>query len=138
MKAHRTDGMSLTFALIFLGIAAWWLLAQLLHLALPAVGWFLAVALIVLGALGLLAALRSNRTRPDQAASEEPRAASEESRVPSEAGPTAAGASADPSAIDPARRPGVDPAEPATAELPLPGTDPLPRPVDPDRVDDRP
>jgi len=62
MKPHRTDGVSLTFGLIFLAVAAWWLVAQLVDLALPVVGWFLAVALILLGVLGLVAALRSGRT----------------------------------------------------------------------------
>ncbi|HEY0700793.1 MAG TPA: hypothetical protein VGD43_23675, partial [Micromonospora sp.] len=61
MKAHRTDGVSLSFAVIFLGIAAWWLVAQLLDLALPAVGWFVAGGLILLGVLGLLGALRAGR-----------------------------------------------------------------------------
>lgn len=62
MKAHRTDQVSLVFALIFLAVAGWWLLAQILHLALPAVGWFLAGALILVGALGLFGALRSARS----------------------------------------------------------------------------
>lgn len=61
MKAHRTDIVSFAFGLIFLGLAAWWLLAQLLGLALPAVGWFLAGALILIGLLGLVGALRSGR-----------------------------------------------------------------------------
>ncbi len=61
MKRHRTDGVSLVFALIFLAIAAWWLIARLVDLALPAVGWFLAGALILVGILGLLGALRSGR-----------------------------------------------------------------------------
>ena len=67
MKAHRTDGVSLTFALIFLAIAGWWLVAQLLDLALPAVGWFVAGGLILLGLLGLLGALRSGRAGPPPA-----------------------------------------------------------------------
>ena len=61
MKPHRTDGVSLTFALLFLAIAAWWFIAQLFHLPLPAVGWFVAGALIFLGALGLMGALRSGK-----------------------------------------------------------------------------
>ncbi|MBE1485034.1 phage holin family protein [Plantactinospora soyae] len=68
MKAHRTDGVSLTFALIFLGVAAWWLFAQLTQLALPAVGWLLASALIVVGGLGLMGALRSSRSARRQTA----------------------------------------------------------------------
>lgn len=61
MKPHRTDGVSLTFALIFMALVLWWLLAQLFDLPLPAVGWFVAGALILIGALGLLGALRSGR-----------------------------------------------------------------------------
>jgi hypothetical protein len=61
MKPHRTDGVSLTFALIFMALVVWWLLAQLVDLPLPAVGWFVAGALIFIGALGLLGALRSGR-----------------------------------------------------------------------------
>lgn len=62
MKAHRTDVVSFAFGLIFVGLSAWWLLAQLLQLALPPVGWFLAGALILIGLLGLVGALRSGRS----------------------------------------------------------------------------
>lgn len=72
MKAHRTDGVSLTFALIFLGVAAWWLLAQILDLSPPAVGWILAGGLILIGVLGLLGALRSGRPAGGPAATETP------------------------------------------------------------------
>ncbi|MEH1169134.1 hypothetical protein V6V47_27510 [Micromonospora sp. CPCC 205539] len=61
MKAHRTDLLSFAFGLVFLGLSAWWLLAQLLGLALPPVGWFLAGALILIGIFGLVGALRSGR-----------------------------------------------------------------------------
>ncbi|MFI6822349.1 hypothetical protein ACIBJE_15545 [Micromonospora sp. NPDC050187] len=61
MRAHRTDLLSLTFGLLFLAAAAWWLLAQLLGLVVP-IGWFLAGALVVVGTLGLLGALRAART----------------------------------------------------------------------------
>lgn len=76
MKAHRTDGVSLVFALIFLALAGWWLLAQRLDLALPAVGWFLAGALILVGVLGLLGALRSGRSTPPASVPATPTAAS--------------------------------------------------------------
>lgn len=62
MKAHRTDRVSLIFALIFLAVAAWWLFAQLMSLTLPAIGWLVAAGLIAVGTLGLVGALRSNRT----------------------------------------------------------------------------
>ncbi|MEQ4302861.1 hypothetical protein ABNF97_15940 [Plantactinospora sp. B6F1] len=68
MKAHRTDGVSLTFALIFLGITAWWLFAQLTRLTLPAIGWLVAAGLIGVGALGLIGALRANRSGRQPAA----------------------------------------------------------------------
>lgn len=61
MKAHRTDLVSFAFGLVFLGLSVWWLLAQLLGLALPPVGWFLAGALILIGIFGLVGALRSSR-----------------------------------------------------------------------------
>ncbi|WP_435795173.1 hypothetical protein [Micromonospora arida] len=64
MKAHRTDLVSFAFGLVFLALSAWWLLAQLLGLALPPVGWFLAGALILIGVFGLVGALRS--ARPNQ------------------------------------------------------------------------
>ncbi|GIJ23090.1 hypothetical protein Vlu01_37140 [Micromonospora lutea] len=61
MKAHRTDLVSFAFGLLFLALAAWWLLAQVLGLVLPPVGWFLAGGLILVGGLGLVGALRSSR-----------------------------------------------------------------------------
>lgn len=69
MKAHRTDLVSFAFGLVFLALSAWWLLAQLLGLSLPPVGWFLAGALILIGVFGLVGALRSGRpNQPDPAA----------------------------------------------------------------------
>jgi hypothetical protein len=65
MRPHRTDALSLTFGLIFLGVVFWWVLGRRLELPLPRVGWFVAGALIVLGVVGLARALRSDR-RPSQ------------------------------------------------------------------------
>lgn len=61
MKAHRTDVVSFAFGLVFLALSLWWLLARILGLTLPPVGWFLAGALLLIGALGLVGALRSGR-----------------------------------------------------------------------------
>ncbi|SCG77702.1 hypothetical protein GA0074704_5505 [Micromonospora siamensis] len=71
MKAHRTDVVSLGFGLVFLALSAWWLLAQLLGLALPPIGWFLAGGLLLVGVLGLVGALRSARPDPAVPAGEQ-------------------------------------------------------------------
>lgn len=62
MKAHRTDSVSLLFGLLFLLLAGWWLVARLLEFTLPPVGWFLAGALLLIGVLGLVGALRAARS----------------------------------------------------------------------------
>lgn len=59
MKSHRTDGVSLTFGVLFLVLASWYLLARLVDLNLPMMGWSVAGGLILLGLLGLVGALRS-------------------------------------------------------------------------------
>jgi hypothetical protein len=61
MKAHRMDGVSLTFGLIFLMIPLWWAASQVIDLELPAVGWIVAGGLIFFGVVGLLGAIRSGR-----------------------------------------------------------------------------
>jgi hypothetical protein len=58
MKKHRTDGMSLVFGVVFLLVAAWWLFGRTVHIGLGTLGWVTAVALIAIGGLGLLGALR--------------------------------------------------------------------------------
>ena len=66
MKRHRTDGVSLTFGLIFLMIALWWAAAQVVDVRLPALGWLAAGALILFGVVGLLGAIRpARRTGPE-------------------------------------------------------------------------
>ena len=61
MKGHRTDAVSLVFGLGFLFIAAWWLISRSVSIGLPTLGWIVAAALISLGAVGLVGALRGNR-----------------------------------------------------------------------------
>jgi hypothetical protein len=61
MRPHRTDGVSLSFGVIFLMVALWWAVAQVVHLRLPAVGWLVAGALILFGVIGLMGAIRSGR-----------------------------------------------------------------------------
>lgn len=86
MKAHRTDLVSFVFGLLFVGLALWWLLAQILGLALPAVGWFLAGALVLIGLLGLVGAVRSARTTDTGSVA----AGSAATPMPAPAGPTTA------------------------------------------------
>lgn len=71
MKRHPVDVISLIFGLIFVGIAAWWLLARVSSIALP-VGWVVAIALVVIGTIGLLAAIRPSRRDPDRTDPEQP------------------------------------------------------------------
>jgi uncharacterized protein (DUF58 family) len=61
MRPHRTDGVSLSFGLLFLLIALWWGITQIVSVRLPAAGWLVAGALIVFGAIGLMGAIRSGR-----------------------------------------------------------------------------
>jgi len=58
MNRHRTDATSLVFGVIFLLVAAWGLLGHTVHIGLGTLAWAVAVALILLGGLGLLGALR--------------------------------------------------------------------------------
>jgi hypothetical protein len=68
MKPHRTDGISLSFGLIFLLVALWWAVSRVVNVHLPAVGWLVAAALIVFGVIGLLGAIRSGRPPAPQPA----------------------------------------------------------------------
>jgi hypothetical protein len=61
MKGHHTDAVSLVFGVIFLAIAAWWPISHLFTIGFATVGWIVAVALILLGVLGLAGALRGNQ-----------------------------------------------------------------------------
>ncbi|HEV7707822.1 MAG TPA: hypothetical protein VGP16_06470 [Asanoa sp.] len=61
MKPHRTDLLSLAFAVVFLAIFGWWVFAQVVNVDVPAPGWWVAFGLILLGLLGLIGAIRSTR-----------------------------------------------------------------------------
>ncbi|WP_232534013.1 hypothetical protein [Plantactinospora sp. KBS50] len=120
MKAHRTDQVSLIFAILFLAIAGWWLVAQLLDLVVPALGWFVAGGLILLGMLGLVGALRSGGTpaaAPEGAAGAAPSSAAPSSAAPTSAAPTsAAPTSASPTSGAPGAYPGDYTGRPAPAD----------------------
>ncbi len=61
MRPHRTDGVSLSFGLIFLAVVALWAVTRVVSIGLPAVGWLVAGGLLLFGTIGLLGALRSGR-----------------------------------------------------------------------------
>ncbi|MGX6602756.1 hypothetical protein ACWKSP_11540 [Micromonosporaceae bacterium Da 78-11] len=61
MRPHRTDGVSLSFGLIFLAVALWWAVSEVMTVHLPALGWIIAGGLIMFGVIGLLGAIRGGR-----------------------------------------------------------------------------
>jgi membrane-bound metal-dependent hydrolase YbcI (DUF457 family) len=67
MKRHRADLVSLIFGMAFLMIAGWWALARRVDVNLPAAGWLAAVALIILGAVGLVCAVRGPKDEENEA-----------------------------------------------------------------------
>jgi hypothetical protein len=65
LRLHRTDGISLTFGLVFLGAAVLWLIARLASLNAAVVGWMVVCGLFVLGGLGLATAIARVTRRRD-------------------------------------------------------------------------
>ena len=63
MSRRRPDMAALVFGLVFLAAAVWWLLNNSFVLDLPSVGWIVALALIVVGALGIVSVVRGDRGR---------------------------------------------------------------------------
>jgi hypothetical protein len=74
MNRHRTDAISLAFGAVFLLIAGWWVVGRTIDIGLPAFGWLVALGLIVVGALGLIGALRGGSREPVATTSEPPNA----------------------------------------------------------------
>jgi hypothetical protein len=66
MKPHTTDGISLVFAIIFLGSAAVWLVTDVTKTHLPAAGWVIAIGLIFFGSVGLLSGRRNGRNSDER------------------------------------------------------------------------
>jgi putative Mn2+ efflux pump MntP len=66
MNRHDTDAVSLAFGIIFVGVAAWWLLDRVVDLWAPSAGWFAAGLLLLLGAIGLVRAFQSDRRPADR------------------------------------------------------------------------
>ncbi|MDG4793920.1 hypothetical protein O7615_08515 [Micromonospora sp. WMMD1082] len=134
MRVHRTDLVSFAFGLLFLALAAWWLLAQVLGLVVPPVGWFLAGGLILVGGLGLIGALRSSRhsstpATPDSTPAA-PDAPGDTNPEPTDPEPTGAAGAETATATTPESTTGTDADEARTLdlfagdELPPPGRGP--------------
>jgi hypothetical protein len=62
MKRHAADAVALTAGCAFLVIVAVWAVAKAVTIDLPNKGWFAAGLLVLLGIVGLAAALRPNRS----------------------------------------------------------------------------
>jgi hypothetical protein len=62
MKRHATDVVALTAGCVVLAIVAVWAVAKVVTIDLPSKGWFAAGLLVVLGVVGLAAAVRPNRS----------------------------------------------------------------------------
>jgi hypothetical protein len=63
MNRHDTDALSLAFGSGFLALVCWWLLSRWVNATAPGPGWFLAGALLLFGALGIVTTLRPQRGR---------------------------------------------------------------------------
>ncbi|MBQ1044549.1 MULTISPECIES: hypothetical protein [unclassified Micromonospora] len=113
MKAHRTDVVSFAFGLVFLGLSIWWLLARILGLSVPPVGWFLAGGLVLIGLLGLIGALRSGQTAEPPAPPEATVSAPYRDDSPAGGGDTTSDV-----ADEWATEATTDVSEPATREMP--------------------
>ena len=66
MKPHRTDGVSLSFGTIFLLVAIWWAVSEVVNVELPVLGWTAAGVLILIGVVSLLGAIRPHRPQVSQ------------------------------------------------------------------------
>jgi hypothetical protein len=62
MNRHEPDAVSLAFGALFLAIVTWWLVLRSIHVDLPAAGWYLSGGLVLLGLVGLFAAVRPRRS----------------------------------------------------------------------------
>ena len=73
MNRHRTDVVSLAFGAVFLLVAGWWVIGRTIDIGLPALGWAVALGLILVGVLGLLGALRGGHREPVGGGTDPPR-----------------------------------------------------------------
>jgi hypothetical protein len=61
MRRHDVDPVSLVSGAVFVSLVAVWLGTRLLDVDLPSLGWVAAGTLVVLGALGVVLAVRPGR-----------------------------------------------------------------------------
>jgi len=67
MKPHRADLVSLIFGVVFVLIAIRQAIVGWLDVDIPALGWLAAFALLTLGAVGLVGAVRGGREDDEHA-----------------------------------------------------------------------
>jgi hypothetical protein len=131
MRPHRTDGVSLSFGLLFLAVALWWAVAQVIDIQLPALGWLAAAALILFGAVGLLSAIRSGRRTEVEAPVRVEAAAETDTDLPPELHADIIRELLENPADRPLPADPVSPGQATTTTLPArPVTAPHPEPVD--------
>jgi hypothetical protein len=61
MSKHGVDAVSLVFGGLFLTVVAWWLIARIVDVNLPNLGWVAGAALVVVGVAGLWTSVRPGR-----------------------------------------------------------------------------
>jgi hypothetical protein len=61
MSKHAPDAVSLVFGGLFLAVVVWWLIARIVDVDLPNLGWVAGAALIAVGILGLWTTLGQSR-----------------------------------------------------------------------------
>ena len=58
MNTHKPDIVALVWGVLFLVVVAGWVLAKILEVDLPSVGWIFAALMLAIGAVSLVGALR--------------------------------------------------------------------------------
>lgn len=62
---HRTDGVSLAFGMVFLGLAGLWVASRVVSVNIVTFGWFVVGMLLLLGVLGIAGSLVAATRRGD-------------------------------------------------------------------------
>ena len=72
MESHKIDPVSLIFGLLFVGLGAWWWIAEIADLPAGVAAWVGAVALLALGVIGVVTSVVGSRTRPAESPDNSP------------------------------------------------------------------